>query len=185
MAADPTYQGVIHTEQGALREVIPSGASLDVESGGEIDIESGASLKLAGTALTVLASELNVFSGSANGAPGFVIGAEGGGGTTINVAIQLNKADGNPAAMRQVMLAYLSDDANGDSIVAAAPSGGWAIGTDGLLIPIVAGKAAFLVSEADGDIDVTITEAGAKTCYLILVHPSGKISSSNAITFAA
>jgi hypothetical protein len=172
-----------YNEENGARAVI--GGSLDVVSGGELNVESGGALKLDGTAITALASELNVFAGAANGAPGIVVGAEGGGGTTINVAIQLNKADGNPAAMRQVMLAYLSDDANGDSIVAAAPSGGWAIGTDGLLIPIVAGKCGYLVSEADGDIDVTITEAGAKTCYLILVHPSGKISSSGAITFAA
>jgi len=39
--------------------VIGSGASLDVESGGEIDIESGGSLKLAGTAITATATEIN------------------------------------------------------------------------------------------------------------------------------
>lgn len=114
---------------------------------------------------------------------GFTIGAEGGGGTTINVAIQLKDGKtGSDCSVRRSVLAYLSDDANGDSIVATAPSGGWAIGTDGLLIPLVSGKAAMLVSESDGDIDITITEAGAKICYLIVVA-GGILHASGAITF--
>lgn len=145
---------------------------------------STTALTLGGTAVTANAADLNVWDGAANGAPGFVVGAEAA--NAINVAMQMNKADGNPCTMRAHVFAYLSDDANGDSIVANAPDGGWAIGTDGVLIPVVAGKAAHLIAEADGDIDVTITHAaGAKTCYLIIVHPSGKISSSPAITFAA
>ncbi|MDX9860893.1 MAG: hypothetical protein RBS99_08230 [Rhodospirillales bacterium] len=117
------------------------------------------------------------------GAPTIVVGEEQG-GNAINVAIQLTDAAGADLAVRGAILAYLSDDAAGDSIAATAPSSGWAIGTDGLLIPIVAGKAAHLVSEADGDIDVTITEAGAATWYLILVMPDGRLVASEAITFA-
>lgn len=113
------------------------------------------------------------------------IGAENTGAGTINVAIQLKTAGTEETNQRTSILAYLSDDANGDSIVATAPSGGWAIGTDGLLIPVVSGKCAQLVSESDGDIDITITESGAKTMYLVLVLPSGKLQVSDAITFAA
>lgn len=102
----------------------------------------------------------------------------------INVAIQLNNQNGSALATRTAVIAYLSDDANGDSIVATAPSSGWAIGTDGLLIPIVANKAAILVSESDGDIDVNITEAGADTFYLIVILPTGELVASDAITFA-
>ncbi len=117
------------------------------------------------------------------GTPSFVIGSENT--NAINVAIQLKDSAGADLAVRGSVFAYLSDDANGDSIVAAAPDGGWAIGTDGLLIPVVASKAAHLVSESDGDIDVTITHAaGAKTAYLILIMPDGKRVASNAITFA-
>jgi hypothetical protein len=133
--------------------------------------------------ITSSKEEINVLDGGCNGAPGFVVGAETG-GNTINVGIQLNDANGSPTAMRQGVFAYLSNDANGDSIATAAPSGGWAIGTDGLLIPVVAGKAAELISEADGDIDINIIEAGAATWYLILKLPSGKLASSTAITFA-
>lgn len=102
----------------------------------------------------------------------------------INVAIQLNDYAGDELAERGAVFAYLSDDANGDSIAATAPDGGWAIGTDGLLIPVVTNKAAFLVSEADGDIDIDIEESGADTFYLILALPNGRLLASAEITFA-
>lgn len=44
-------------EQGGARTVI--GGSLDVVSGGDLDIEAGATLKIAGTAVTSSAAELN------------------------------------------------------------------------------------------------------------------------------
>jgi hypothetical protein len=115
---------------------------------------------------------------------GITVGAEAG-GNTINVAIQLREDKSQVDTVRKAVFAYLSNDANGDSIATTAPSGGWAIGTDGLLIPVVAGKAAMLVSESDGDIDVSIVEAAGATWYLILVMPNGRLVASGAITFAA
>jgi hypothetical protein len=131
--------------------------------------------------VTSTADELNTLAGALAGAT-FVIGADAG--TTINVGIQLEDAAGADIAARGSVFAYLSDDANGDSVAGTAPSGGWAIGTDGLLVPVVAGKAAQFVSEADGDIDITITEAGAATWYLVLVMPNGALLASDAIAFA-
>lgn len=117
------------------------------------------------------------------GAPAFVIGAEAA--NVINVGIQLKDSAGVDLAVRGSIFAYLSGDAEGDDIVAAAPDGGVAIGADGVLIPVVADKAFQLVSEVDGDIDINITHAaGAKTVYLILVMPDGRLVASNAITFA-
>lgn len=46
-----------YKEQGGARWVI--GGSLDVASGGDLDIESGASIKIAGTALSSSAAQLN------------------------------------------------------------------------------------------------------------------------------
>jgi hypothetical protein len=113
----------------------------------------------------------------------FTIGDEDA--NVINVAVQLNDANGDECAVRRTIYAYLSDDANGDSIVATAPDGGVAIGTDGLADPITAGKSFMLTSEADGDIDINITHAGgADTFYLILVMPNGALVASAAITFA-
>lgn len=48
-------------EQGGARWVV--GGSVDVVSGGEMDVESGGSLKLAGTAITSTAAELNIMDG--------------------------------------------------------------------------------------------------------------------------
>lgn len=110
-----------------------------------------------------------------------VVGAEAG--NVINVAIQLKDSAGADLAVRGSVLAYISDDANGDSVAGTAPDT-VAIGTDGLAIPLIAGKAFLLVSEADGDIDIDITEDGADTWYLILKMPDGRLVASDAITFA-
>jgi hypothetical protein len=104
---------------------------------------------------------------------------------SINVAIQLLDGAGDALATRAGIMAYLSDDANGDSVAGTAPDGNVAIGTDGVLIPVVADKAFYLISEADGDIDLDIGEAAGDTWYLILVMPSGELVASDAITFAA
>lgn len=53
----------------------------------------------------------------------------------INVAIQLKDQDGRDLAVRGVVKGYLSNDANGDSLLTTLPTGGFAIGTDGVLIP--------------------------------------------------
>lgn len=166
--ADPTYAPKVYQKQGSDEVVVASGGKITVESGGLIVFESGGKFDNAG----------------ALAAASFTVGGEAA--NAINVAIQLKDAQGNDLAVHSSVFAYLSDDANGNSIVATAPDGGWAIGTDGLLIPVVTSKAAHLTSEADGDIDVTITHAaGAKTCYLIVVLPNGKLTASGAITFAA
>ena len=108
------------------------------------------------------------------------VGAEAG--NVINVAVQLQDMNGNALANRASVLAYLSDDANGDSVAGTAPDT-VAIGTDGLAIPLVAGKCFLLTSEADGDIDINEAEDGADTWYLVLVLPHGPLVVSDAITF--
>lgn len=111
------------------------------------------------------------------------IGAETG-GNTINVAIQFKNDNAIDCGERVSCFAYLSDDANGDSVAATAPSGGVAVNTDGVVVPVVAGKAFHFISEADGDLDIDIVEAGADTWYLVLVMPDGGLLVSDAITFA-
>lgn len=108
------------------------------------------------------------------------VGAEAG--DVINVGIQLQNANGVNIAERVSILAYVSDDANGDSVAGTAPDT-VAIGTDGVAIPLVAGKCFLLTSESDGDIDLNFTENGADTWYLILVMPDGSRVASGAITF--
>ena len=120
-------------------------------------------------------------SGVCNNAS-FVIGSEAS--NVINVGIQL-KDGADDIAQRASIRAYLSEDANGDSVIGTAPTS-VAIGTDGLAIPLVAGKCWLLTSESDGDIDINITlSSGAATYYLVLVMPDGSLVVSGAITFAA
>ncbi len=115
-------------------------------------------------------------------AASFAIGTEQANAITVTVQLS-DRRNGGDMSERICVGWYLSSDANGDAI-ATAPSSGIAIGTDGLLIEWTANVAGIAVSEADGDIDVVLTEAGAGTWYLVLVMPDGKLYPSGAITFA-
>lgn len=126
-------------------------------------------------------AELNLVDGQCASAT-FTVGTEAT--DAINVAIQLKDAAGSDMAIRTGLAWYLSSDANGDAI-ASATSGGLAIGTDGLLLEWTNNVSGWVVSEADGDIDVTITHNAAATYYLVLVLPNGKLTASGAITFAS
>lgn len=126
------------------------------------------------------ASEIGDLAGVVASAT-FVVGAEAA--NVINVAIQLNDYKGEPISWVAALPWYLSSDAAGQTIP-SAPSGGIAIGTDGTLIEWAANLSGLVISEADGDIDVDITDTGTPTFYLHLVLPDGRLASSGAITFA-
>lgn len=111
----------------------------------------------------------------------WTVGAEAA--NAIDVTVKLTDANGKALAVRGCLFCYLSDDANGDSLAAAAPSGGWAIQTDGLQIPVVTGKAAFYTSEANGQFKVRITEATAKSFWVVAVMPDGSLKTRQ-VTFA-
>jgi len=113
----------------------------------------------------------------------FTVGAEAT--NAINVAIQLlDRENGNEIAERVSLAWYLANDANGDTPSSVAPTGGAAIGTDGALIEWTANLSGLVISEIDGDIDITLTDTGTPTFYLVLVMPDGKLQVSGAITFA-
>ena len=102
----------------------------------------------------------------------------------ITVAIQMLDPNGEACGQRVSVPFYLSDDANGDSILAVAVTT-LAAGTDGIYMEDVAGKAGRIVSEADGDMDLSITfTGGAKTVYVVLVMPDGSLVVSGAVVFA-
>jgi len=115
----------------------------------------------------------------------FTIGTEAA--NVINVAGQVRSsllaAKGSDIAQSVALKAYLSANADG-STLATAPDGGVAIGTDGLILPDVANQVFTIVTEADGDFDIDITETGAGTWYLVIVNALGQLVISDAITFA-
>lgn len=102
----------------------------------------------------------------------------------INVAIQLNDPEGVALNEVGVLDFYLANDAAGLTPSTVAPSVGIAIGTDGALIETVANLSGTMVSEADGDIDIDIEDAGTPTFYLVARLPCGGLVISDAITFA-
>ena len=137
------------------------------------------------SATTATAEELNLVDNQVSSAT-FSIAAEAG--EAIVVSIQLQDAAGSDMATASCVFAYLSADSAGQT---AASSTGLTItsGTDGLTQVLVDSNTQnnlLLTSEADGDIDVTITDAstGTTTNYLNVIMPNGSISTSGAITFA-
>lgn len=112
----------------------------------------------------------------------FAVGAEDG-GDAIVVAVQALDENGAACAVRTGLTLYILADANGD----AFNTGDYTIaaGTDGAILQTVADKIIHAITEADGDLDVSLTIAGGATCYLAHVGPTGKLSISAAITHAA
>jgi hypothetical protein len=123
-----------------------------------------------------------------------LLGKLGGGvaGATITVGaenanvraitIQLTDANGNDIAQREHVFVGVFLDANPDAFVVTGGSTGIAIGTDGALLALVAKKFFSVVSEADGDIDLTWTDTGTEAAYLGVILPNGKIVMSTALT---
>ena len=104
--------------------------------------------------------------------------------TVINVAIQFNDATGTAMAEPCFAEIYFSDDAAGQTLASTAIDT-VAIGTDGtILIADTAGKHIRAVSEADGDLDLNLTQNAADTLYMQVVAPDGTLMTSDAITWA-
>ena len=137
------------------------------------------------SATSVTLAELN-FNDDMVASVAFTVGAEAT--NAITVSCQFNDAAGAAMTSARCLRGYLSADSEGQT---AASSSGLTItsGTDGLTQVSVDANTInmiWLTSEADGDVDVVITDgsAGTLTNYLNVVTPDGKIHTSGAITFA-
>jgi hypothetical protein len=104
----------------------------------------------------------------------------------VAVGVQFrDETDGNLISERVQVTAYLSTDAEGDVLAPTAPSGGVAVaGGVGLAVPLVTNRVWQLVSDASGQIDLAVTEAGTATWYLVIGNADGTLSVSGALTFA-
>lgn len=111
-----------------------------------------------------------------------VVGTQAG--NIINVALQVQDAEGNDLAEQKSFFAWLSDTA-GAALTGTAPSVGTSIGTDGVIIVEHTAETLLeLLTDAAGVLDLDIEEAGADTWYLNIRLANGEIVSSEAITFA-
>jgi len=113
----------------------------------------------------------------------FVVGAEAT--NAIITTIQLTARDGEPLPKSVMVPFYISGAATGLTLGTAA-SGDVAIANSkGLMIQAVAKLAGYLVTNAKGEAEISITESGALTSYLVLVMPTGQLAISPAITHEA
>lgn len=130
-------------------------------------------------------SKLNPFkSAGAFDLVTFTIGAKSG--TTINVGLQLLTDEGQTLDASNGPVgfhAWLSDNTDGSTITATTASGGVAIGTNGLALPIVASKDFNLVSNQAGLIDLNIIQSSTHNFYLAVQLPTGRIVVSSVIAF--
>lgn len=100
------------------------------------------------------------------------------------ITIQLADIAGRDISYRAAIRAVVLADANGDAFVATGGSTGIAIGVDGALLSLVAKKSFQLISEADGDIDLTWTDTGTEAAFLGLILPTGEVVISAPLTNA-
>lgn len=175
------YSTDVYRKQGGAQIVVASGGDIQVESGGTVTLQSGGLLNIeSGGGINPASGGL---LGRVAGAT-MTVGAEGA--DAITVAIQFTDAAGDDLDERASVFAYLSNDSGGDTLT-DTPVTSIAAGTDGVYIPVVANKAGHIISESDGDMDLTITYSGspsAATWYLVLILPSGQLAVSDAVTFA-
>jgi len=105
------------------------------------------------------------------------------------VAIQLKNAQGGDLTHCAGVFFYLSKNSDGSTIcLDGTDTTSVTIGTDGLF-PEIAGYATavcgHVISEDDGDIDMTIVVLTTKTVYLVLVMPNGQLVISSIMTYTA
>ena len=137
-----------------------------VDASGTIDALDVDALALNGVAVDATAAELNL---NDNKLAGATIGVGADAGTTVAVTIQFTDAAGADMATPVAVKWYYSSDALGLDPLGTAHDGGTAIGSDGALIETVADVSGLMISEADGDVDLVVTDAGAFSAYLVLV----------------
>jgi len=112
----------------------------------------------------------------------FTIGTESE--NAIAVTIQLKDYLGNDVTAANSVMAWVSSTATG--IDPSALSGEIALtgSGDGAVLIHLTHYLYQLISEADGDIAVTITDTGTTAQYLTLLMPTGKLVVSTTLGFA-
>ena len=129
-------------------------------------------------AVTDLDNVLSKHTGKLSGAT-ITIGAENANVRAITIQLT-DEAGVDLDHVAQVRLVVFAD--SGGAALATGGSTGIAIGTDGAIVATHTAKLVFdLVSESDGDIDLTWTDTGTEEVYLGLVMPQGNIVFSDAI----
>ncbi len=108
------------------------------------------------------------------------VGAEDA--NVITVAVYLQQTRGGAPNVVSPLVIYIAEAANG--LVLEVPGGGVAAGTRGTVTNLVTnGSISTVVPDANGFVDVAVTQSGVDTLFLILVEPDGTITASGALSF--
>lgn len=170
------YGGMQEADKMFFRD---TGLYIRSSADGTLEIVSDGTLVLtAATEIQLNAPSVNVYHCA------ITVGSFVGTSDTINVAIQFNQGDESTAVAEAIAFQlYLSTDAAGQA-VDAAPSGGFAVGTDGTIIAeITADVYAQCITEADGDFDINIVDTASASTYVNVILPSGQIIHSTECKF--
>lgn len=125
--------------------------------------------------------KLNPYKNVEHARATFALAAEAA--NMIAVTVQLkDEVDKNVAAV-SIFNWFIASDAAGTT-PAAALSGGVAAGASGKVHQTTAGIAGFATTTAAGVVVMNLTDTVAKTVYLVVVHPNGVRTVSQAIVFA-
>lgn len=90
------------------------------------------------------------------------------------ITIQLKDANGDDVTVGEVVKIYMFTDATRIALATTGGSTGIAIGTDGSILRTITAKKQFeVISEADGDIDLTWTDTATESVVLGVQLPSG------------
>ena len=114
----------------------------------------------------------------------FIVGEEDT--NVVEVNLQLVDLAGNPVPKSMVVTVHLSSDP--DSIVVDATKGSMAIATGGagtLVNETVAGGVASFQTDAEGKLDIALSDDSDLNVYMIVALPSGDLATSSEIVFTA
>lgn len=110
----------------------------------------------------------------------FTIGTE----NTNAIAVTVELLSGGVALGEQAAVdIFLASDPDGNT-VAVAPDGGIVVDTGTRLWQYTTNVSGKYLSNATGNITITMTESTAKSFYVVVIHPDGSTTVSSAITFA-
>ena len=102
---------------------------------------------------------------------------------TFAVTIQLKDWAGNDLEEAAHIHCYVSSTSTGLDPTAISAEITTTSGGDGATLVSLAKYSWELISEADGDIAIDVTDDGSDTLYLVLVMPDGRLVVSGALAF--
>ena len=177
--ADSSYDPKTYREHGGDRFVVASSGSLDVESGGEIDIESGGALKIAATAVTATAAELNLLDGAiATAVPVLTAGAAT---DEMDITITVADAAGTTIADSHYLTVWITDNADTLTLTGTAASGALTAIDGAVLSVLTAKKHITCVTPATGVINLSLVDSSNTTGeFVCVLLPNGLFSISAA-----